>query len=136
MKTPIMLGGVAALIFLVVDLIWLSIAAKSVYQAEIGPLLRKEFNLVAAAAFYTIFIAGLTLFVLMPAFTRESVLYAAMMGAAFGLVTYATYDLTNLATLEGFTLRIALIDMAWGTTLSAIVSAGAVAAILRFAPQP
>ena len=105
--------------------------AKELYQSEIGSLLKKEFNGYAAVAFYAIFIAGLTLFVLLPAFEARSLLRALALGAAFGFVTYATYDLTNLATLNGFTTRIALIDMAWGTTLSALVSVGAVFVALR-----
>lgn len=133
MKPVITLFFSAALLFLVLDLLWLSVAAKGIYQAEIGSLLKKSFDLRAAFAFYVVFLCGLTYFVLLPAHETGSVLRALAMGAAFGFVTYATYDLTNLATLEGFTTRIALIDMAWGTTLTALVSAGAVAVTLRFA---
>lgn len=131
MKTVLILSGSAALLFLIIDLVWLTVIAKDLYQSEIGSLLKKEFNGYAAGAFYAIFIAGLTLFVLLPAFEAKSLLRALALGAAFGLVTYATYDLTNLATLNGFTTRIALIDMAWGSILSGVVSAGAVYAALR-----
>jgi uncharacterized membrane protein len=130
-KTVLILSGSAALLFLIIDLIWLTVVAKELYQAEIGSLLKKEFNGYAAFAFYTVFIAGLTLFVLVPAFEAQSLMRALLLGAAFGFVTYATYDLTNLATLQGFTTRIAIIDMAWGTTLTALVSLGAVFTALR-----
>jgi uncharacterized membrane protein len=131
MLSTLILYAAAAILFLVLDLVWLGIVAKEIYASEIGGLLRKDFNLVAATAFYLIFLAGLTYFVLVPAHQAGSIVRALIAGAVFGFVTYATYDLTNLATLQGFTTRIALIDMAWGTTLSALVSAGAVAIALR-----
>lgn len=127
MKSFLTLFSIAALLFLALDLIWLSLVARSVYVAEIGSLLKPKPNLVAAVAFYVTFIAGLTFFVLQPGFMAEDIVRGALIGAAFGLVTYATYDLTNLATLNGFTVRIALIDMAWGTVLTGLVSLGTLA---------
>jgi uncharacterized membrane protein len=114
-------------------MIWLAGIARSLYVAEIGTLLKKSPNLAAAASFYLIYLAGLTFFVLIPAHEAGNVARAALTGAAFGLVAYATYDLTNLATLEGFTARIALIDMAWGAFVTGLSSAGAVALAGRFA---
>lgn len=127
----LMLFIAAALIFLAVDLVWLGFVAKSIYVAEIGGLLRKRPDLLAAGAFYLLYIAGLTLFVTRPALADGGALRAMLMGGAFGLVAYATYDLTNLATLEGFTARIALIDMAWGTFVTALAAGGAVAIVSR-----
>ncbi len=121
------LFGSAAVILLVLDILWLGVVAKSLYQAEIGPLLKKEFDLTAAIAFYALYVVGLTGFVLMPAQDHGSIVKAALFGALFGLVAYGTYDLTNLATLNGFTVRIAMIDMAWGSFVSAVTCGGAVA---------
>ncbi len=101
MKSTMILLASAAIILLILDMIWLGIAAKSIYQAEIGALLKKEFNVVAAAAFYLLYLVGLAVFVLLPAQESGSIWRAAMTGALFGLVAYGTYDLTNLATLEG-----------------------------------
>jgi uncharacterized membrane protein len=133
MKSTMILLASAAIILLILDMIWLGIAAKSIYQAEIGALLKKEFNVVAAAAFYLLYLVGLAVFVLLPAQESGSIWRAAMTGALFGLVAYGTYDLTNLATLEGFTVKIAMIDMSWGTFISAVTSASAVAISQRFA---
>ncbi len=132
MKTTLILAASAAVILLIVDLFWLGIVAKNLYQTEIGGLLKKEFNVVAALAFYVLYVVGLTVFVLVPSYESGSLLRALALGAFFGLVAYGTYDLTNLATIEGFTLRIALIDMSWGAFVSAITSAGAVAVARHF----
>ena len=111
------LYGLAFLVFFVVDLIWLGLVAKRLYQKEIGQLLKPDVNWVAAMIFYALFIAGLAIFVLMPGVDANSLSKVMMLGAFFGLVTYATYDLTNLATLKDFTLKITLIDLTWGTFL-------------------
>ena len=111
------LYGIAFLVFFVVDLIWLGLVAKRLYQKEIGQLLKPDVNWVAAMIFYALFIAGLAIFVLMPGVDANSLSKVMMLGAFFGLVTYATYDLTNLATLKDFTLKITLIDLTWGTFL-------------------
>ena len=111
------LYGIAFLVFFVVDLIWLGLVAKRLYQKEIGQLLKPDVNWVAAMIFYALFIAGLVIFVLMPGVDARSLSKVMMLGAFFGLVTYATYDLTNLATLKDFTLKITLIDFTWGTFL-------------------
>lgn len=111
------LYGIAFLVFFVVDLIWLGLVAKRLYQKEIGQLLKPDVNWVAAMVFYAFFIAGLVIFVLMPGVDANSLSRVMLLGAFFGLVTYATYDLTNLATLKDFTLKITLIDLTWGTFL-------------------
>jgi uncharacterized membrane protein len=79
-------------------------------------------NLVAAGIFYLIFIAGLVAFVISPALEKKSPLQVVLMGAFFGLVTYATYDLTNLATLRDWPLLVTIVDLLWGMTLSASIS--------------
>jgi uncharacterized membrane protein len=117
---------IAAAIFVALDAIWLSTIARSVYVAEIGPLLLAKPNLMIAAGFYVLYLVGLMIFVIMPAAKANALNHALIYGALFGLVAYATYDLTNLATMKGFTARIAAIDMAWGAALSASVSGGTI----------
>ena len=119
----ILLWIVAAAIFLAIDLIWLGWLGRGIYQAEIGPLLRQPFNLPAAGAFYVLYITGLMIMVIWPAFQTQSVTQALLRGAMLGLIAYGTYDLTNLAVMKGFTTKIAIIDMAWGTVLTGAVSA-------------
>lgn len=108
-------------VFFAIDLLWLGVIAKNIYRAEIGGLLRTEFNWVAAILFYLLFIAGLLFFAVRPSL-GQTWQHAALLGAAFGFITYATYDLTNLATLRGWTVSITLIDLAWGTALGAAVA--------------
>ena len=115
--------GVALITFFAMDLLWLGVVARGFYQAHMGHLMRPSVNWVAAVAFYLLFLVGLVVLVILPAVDRESFVQAVLLGALFGLVTYAAYDHTNLATLEGFPLKVALVDLAWGTVLCATVSA-------------
>ena len=114
--------AVAIVAFTVLDVIWLGTVAKDLYAAHIGHLLAPKANLPAAVAFYAIFLAGLVFFVILPAIAEGSWTKALLVGAAFGFVTYATWDLTNLAVLKDFPFSIVPIDMAWGTFLAAAVS--------------
>lgn len=109
-------------VFLLVDLLWLGIIAKNIYQKYLGDLLSDKVNWTAAFIFYFIYVAGVSIFAIYPAVQKDSVFNAIMMGALFGLFTYATYDLTNLATLKGWPLPIVFIDILWGVILSASVS--------------
>ena len=90
---------------------------KNLYQQYIGGLLKTNVNWIAAIVFYLLFIAGLVLFVLIPGVDKQSLTHVMIYGALFGFITYATYDLTNLATLKDWPLQITLIDLAWGTFL-------------------
>ena len=117
------LYAVALPTFLVIDLVWLGFVARSFYQTHLGHLMRANVNWVAAVVFYLVFVAGIVVLVVWPAIERESLARALSLGALFGLVTYAAYDLTNLAVLEGFSLKIALVDLWWGPVLCASVSA-------------
>jgi len=124
------LGYALTLVFFIgVDLIWLARVARSTYVVEMGGLLRNKPNLTAAAAFYMLYAAGLVLFAVVPGLKAGSVTQGMALGAALGLIAYGTYNLTNLAVLNGYTLRIALIDMAWGTVLSGVTAAFAVAVV-------
>jgi uncharacterized membrane protein len=113
---------IAAVVFLALDLVWLSVVAQGLYEHFLGDLLAESPNAAAAFAFYAIFLAGLVYFVIAPAVNQRSARSALTRGAAFGLVTYATWDLTSLAVIEGFPAAIVPIDLAWGTFLAAAVS--------------
>ena len=102
-----------------VDSVWLWLVAPRFYQAQIGFLLRDTPNWYAAGAFYLIYIFGLTVFVVTPAISQGSLAQGVSKGALFGIVTYATYDLTNLATVKDWPLLVTLVDLAWGATLCA-----------------
>ena len=104
------------------DFIWLGYIAKKLYANELGNLLLKKPNTLAAAVFYIIYVIGVVVFVVNPAISNGSLRYALGYGALFGFVAYATYDLTNLATINGFKLKVALIDMCWGVFITAATS--------------
>lgn len=121
------------LIFLAIDAVWLSTAGPTFYRNEIGSLLLPQPNLPVAIAFYALYAAGLLYFVVEPNVTRQTLLPAVLAGGFFGLVAYATYDMTNLATIKGFTWRVAMVDMMWGAVLSASVTCLSLMLIRRFA---
>ncbi len=112
-------------LFVSIDLIWLGIVAKSFYRAEIGTLMADKMSLPAAAIFYAVYAAGLMFFAIQPSLAVGGWSRALMVGALFGFVAYATYDLTNLATLRGWTVKLSIVDMLWGAALSGF-TAGAV----------
>ena len=118
----VLLWAIAFALLLIIDMVWLMWLGRGFYVEEIGSLLLEQPNLIAAFAFYALYIAGLVYLVIAPAAEADSVMKAVISGAVSGLVAYATYDLTNLAVMKGFTLKIALIDMVWGMALSAAVS--------------
>lgn len=118
----------AALVFLAADAVWLTLATEMLYRPDIGPLLADQPRMGAAAAFYVVYLAGVMFFCIMPALAEGGVRAALFRGAAFGFVAYATYDLTNQATLMIWTTRVTVIDLIWGTALTATASACAVAA--------
>jgi len=109
-------------VFFAFDMIWLGLVAKNFYAKQIGFLLKPDVNWTAAIIFYLLFIVGLVLFVITPALEKHSWVHAVLFGALFGLITYATYDLTNLATMKDWPMLITFVDLAWGMTLSASVS--------------
>jgi uncharacterized membrane protein len=114
-------------VFIVLDAIWLGLIAQSFYQAQIGFLLAEKANWAAAGVFYLLYAAGLVFFAVEPAL-RAGITpgRAALRGAVFGLVTYATYDLTNLATLDRWPIAVTAVDMAWGAVLGAATTLAAV----------
>jgi uncharacterized membrane protein len=119
--------AVALAIFVAIDMLWLGWIAKGYYQAELGAMLAPTANLAAAIAFYLIYTAGLMVFVIVPSSEAGGWPQGPWMGALFGFVAYATYDLSNLATLKGWSLNLSLLDMAWGAALTGVTSASTIA---------
>lgn len=115
----------ATVIFLGLDYLWLSRVAIGFYRSHIGDLLLAQPNFMAAGLFYLFYIAGIVYFAVAPALNNGTWMTAAMAGALLGLLAYGTYDMTNLATLKGWSLTISLVDMAWGTFLTASAATGA-----------
>jgi uncharacterized membrane protein len=109
-------------IFFAIDLVWLGLVAKEFYRKHLGYIMAPEVNWFAAILFYLIFIAGIVFFAVKPALEAQSATRALLFGALFGLVTYATYDLTNHATVRDWPPIVTVVDLAWGTTLSASVA--------------
>ena len=109
-------------VFFAIDLLWLGIIAKDLYQKNLAHLLSPTVNWPAAFCFYFIYIAGILLFAVRPALTDQSLAKAAVWGALFGFFTYATYDLTNLATLKDWPVKVVVVDIVWGTLLCTLVA--------------
>jgi uncharacterized membrane protein len=124
----------AALVMIALDVVWLGLIAKGTYQQSIGHLMSEKPNLLAAVAFYVIYAGGLLVFTLVPQADDAAWGRPMLMGALFGLVAYATYDLSNYATLKNWPLGLTLLDMAWGSAISA-VSAGAGKAAMNWAAR-
>jgi uncharacterized membrane protein len=126
--------AVTGVVFCIGDFLWLGIVAKDFYQAQIGALLLTRPDMTVGAIFYLLYVLGIVIFAIAPALGTGSCLKAAVSGALFGLFAYATYDLSNLATLIGWSVRLTLVDMAWGTFMTGVAAAigcRASAALLR-----
>jgi len=118
-----LIAYVATLVVLgVVDFIWLGFIAKDLYKRGIGHLMAVKPNLAAAVVFYPLFVVGLMIFAVDPALDAGAWQQAALYGALFGFFCYATYDLTNLATLRNWPVGLAVIDVVWGTFVSAVAT--------------
>lgn len=113
---------IALIVFFLIDLFWLVVVARKLYQQELGYIMTEKPNWIVAALFYLIFIAGLVFFVINPAMEKNSWVFALLVGMLFGFITYSTYDLTNLATLKDWPLKITIIDLIWGSSLGGLVS--------------
>ena len=109
-------------VFLLVDLVWLTKIAPQFYRKEIGHLMAEKPNGIAAIVFYLLFVVGMVVFVGYPTYESGQWWQALLYGGAFGMFTYATYDLTNLATLKKWPVKLTLIDIAWGTFISGTTS--------------
>jgi uncharacterized membrane protein len=111
-------------VFFLIDIVWLGWLGRGFYQQQIGFILSDQVNWTAAAAFYLVYIAGILIFAVLPALRSGQVVTAMQWGALFGFFTYATYDLTNMATIKGWPWAMVAVDMLWGTILCALVAAG------------
>jgi len=109
-------------IFFIIDLLWLGVVARGFYRRQLDFILSPQVNWAAAVVFYLIYIAGILFFAVRPAMTNNSWGQAAVLGALFGFFTYATYDLTNLATIKNWPLIIVVVDIIWGVCLCTLVS--------------
>ena len=116
----------ASLIFLIIDVIWLSITVKSIYRPALGTLLNDKPVMWAAVLFYLIYVISLAMLVLRPTLVSQSVFDAFWMGAIFGFVTYGTYNLTNMATIKDWSVQIVFIDLVWGSILTSFSAAASV----------
>jgi len=110
-------------VFFGIDMLWLGVVAKGFYRDNLGHLLRPDVNWTAALIFYLLYIAGILIFATLPALEKHSLRQAIIMGALFGFFCYATYDLTNLATLKDWPVRVVFVDILWGMVLTASVAA-------------
>lgn len=111
-----------ALVFLGIDAIWLSVMGNALYRPLLGDLLAEKFNLLPAVAFYVLYVAGIVYFPISAAFASGRWSTALVEGALFGFFAYATYDLTNQATLREWSTIITLADLCWGTALTAVAA--------------
>ena len=111
-------GGIMGII----DALWLSVVANRFYKSQLGPMLLEKPNMISAIIFYVIFVVGVVVFAVLPAVQTGDWKIALGLGALLGLVTYATYDLTNHATLKGFPLTVVVVDIIWGVVLTATVA--------------
>lgn len=109
-------------VFLVIDFVWLGIIAKNLYSSEIGHLMAEKVKFVPAFIFYMLFVVGIVILVINPALEAKSLAKALIFGSVLGFVSYATYDLTNFATLKDWPLKVVIIDIIWGTFLTGTVA--------------
>ena len=110
-------------VFFIIDIVWIGLVARSLYQREIGSLLLVSPRWTIAVAFYLLYIVGILVLAVLPGHASGSLFEAVWRGALLGLVAYATYDLTNLATIKGWSTTVAIADMVWGTVLTGLVAA-------------
>jgi len=111
-----------ALVFFIIDIIWLGVVAKGFYRRHLDFILSPDVNWLAAITFYLIYIVGIIVFAVIPAIDRGSLMRAMVWGGLYGFFTYATYDLTNMATIKGWPLKIVIVDILWGMVLCAAVA--------------
>lgn len=123
---------VALAIFLAIDAAWLKLVAAPMFRRHVGALMLDEPRMGVAAAFYALYVVGIVYFAAAPALAQGGAGAAFVDGALFGLFAYGTYEATNLATLKGWTVRMAVLDVAWGAALTGVAAAGATAAVGAF----
>jgi uncharacterized membrane protein len=133
MKTILVAYVATLVVFVAIDFVWLSSMANVLYKPTMGDMLAPDFRLAPAVLFYLIYVAGLNFFAVRPSLQSLDLLIAIFYGAAFGFVAYATYDLTNQATLKNWSTTLTIADLAWGSFLSAIAATAGSWITQRFA---
>ena len=123
---------VTAILFFAVDILWLGVVAKNFYNRHLGRFFRERVNWTAATIFYCLYILGILIFAILPGISFASLARTVTLGVLYGLFTYATYDLTNLATLKDWPVKIVVVDILWGMVLCGLVSAGGFMVATRF----
>lgn len=121
-RQSILLYLVTLAIFFAVDMVWLGVVAKTFYRKHLGYLMAPKVGWPAAVLFYLLFIAGLVVFAVRPGLAAGAPAKALLLGAFLGLISYATYDLTNQATIKDWPLVVTVVDLVWGTTLGGLVA--------------
>ena len=119
-------------VFLILDFIWLSAATSTFYRPQLGDLLSERPSLAVAAVFYLVYVVGVVVFAVTPAYAARSWLMALGLGALLGLVAYGTYDATNLATIKGWPVVVSVVDLAWGVVVTATASLAGFVALRTF----
>ncbi len=134
---PIVVYVLTLVVMLPLDAVWLSTTGGTLYRDSMGNLLKAQFDIVPAVAFYLVYVFGVTVLVTLPALkaAQPNAVSALVRGAVFGLAAYATYDLTALSVVRDWPLPLSLIDMAWGTALTGVASGVAVFLMARFKPK-
>ena len=110
----------AAITFCVMDFIWLTKVAKNFYQSHMGELMTADVKMLPAIIFYLLYLVGVVVFAVSPALREQSWMLAAGLGLLLGIVAYASYDLTNMATLKDWSITLTLVDIAWGAVVTAV----------------
>lgn len=129
----LILAAIAFPILFIIDLIWIGVIGSGFYKSQLGSLMRTDIVWPAALVFYVLYVLAIAFFVLSPALASQSTLLkVALAGAFFGLAAYATYDLTNLATLKDWPLTLTLVDLAWGSFVTALTSASVYLIAIKF----
>ena len=121
-KQMVVMYLITLAVFFLIDMVWLGVVAKGFYRRHLGSMLSPNINWAAAILFYLLFIVGLLVFVIKPALVGGEPLKALFLGALLGLISYATYDLSNLATLKDWPLVVTVVDLVWGSVLGGSVS--------------
>lgn len=122
----------SAVVFLALDFVWLTVASRLLYKPQLGDLLAPNPNLAVAALFYLFYVVGVVVLVVMPAYNARSLGMAIGFGALLGFVAYGTYDFTNLSTIRGWPVLVTVVDLAWGTFLTAVASTAGYFALRAF----
>lgn len=132
MKTYLVAYFSAVVAFLVIDGLWLGLVARNLYASQLGGLMRQQILVMPAAVFYLFYAAGLVFLAVRPMQPELSLLNVAMYGAVVGFMAYGTYDMTNLSTIRDWPLLISIVDLVWGTVLSASVATLAAMSVRHF----